>query len=363
MSNLQDKDKLLNRIYYDVKHPSSFGTAKALHEAVNNPSISLNDVELWLSSQIPATLHATKLQKYKRNKVVVNSINEQWQTDLVDMSAFTKANSSFKYIVTVIDLFSKFAWAFPAKKKTPECIIAGFEKIFTKIRPLSIQSDQGTEFCNAKFKSFLKSHHVRFFTTRNTEIKCAIVERFNRTLRNRMFKYFTAKGTRKFIDVLDQLLISYNGRVHSATGFAPKDVTEKDTEVIFKKLYGYNSERELLKADSGDPKLKKGNSVRISYLAKPLDKGYYPNWTDETFEIAEAIKGHSKPQYVLKDHTGEKIEGKFYPEEIQKIEGDLYRIKILKYRTKRGVREAFVSWVNYPDSANRWIPENQIQDL
>src|SRR5690348_16763875 len=126
---------------------------------------------------------------------------------------------------------------------------------------------------------------------------------------------------------------------YSVTGMAPKDVKPDDSKKLFKKQYGYESERAMLKASAVKPSLTKGDNVRISYHTDPFDKGYYPNWTDETFDVTEAIKGHKKPQYKIKDHEGETIEGKFYPEEVQKIESDLYRIKVLKYRTKGGIRE------------------------
>lgn len=360
------KEELMKKVYYDVKNPASFGTAQALVEGVNSNKtdiINLNEARAWLETQIPATLHKPKRKRFARNKVVVNEVNEQWQIDLVDMQTHARHNSGQRYIVTIIDVLSKFSWAFPIKNKTPENIIEGFQKIFESTIPLSIQSDQGLEFDNRKFKTFLSKYNVRYFTTRNTEIKCSLVERFNRTLRNRMFKYFTSKGTRKYIDILPSLLEAYNGRVHGVTGMKPKDVKAEHSKILFKKLYGFQSEREMLKASKGKPILGEGDTVRISYQSKDFEKGYYPNWTDETFKVAEAIKGTSKAQYKLEDHTGEKIEGRFYPEEVQKIESDLYRIKVLKYRTRNGVREAFVNWVNYPESINSWIPESQITDI
>ena len=114
------------------------------------------------------------------------------------MDSISKYNNGFKYILTVIDVLSKYAWAETIKTETVENLVKAFEKILKKGRkPETFHTDKGTEFINRKFQTFLKKHNIRFFTTQN-ETKVSIVERFNRTLKTKMWKYFTANNTLKY---------------------------------------------------------------------------------------------------------------------------------------------------------------------
>ncbi len=91
---------------------------------------------------------------------------------------------------------------------------------------------------------------------------------------------------------------------------------------------------------------------------KPFDKGYYPNWSDQVFTIEKVIKGDNQPVFVLKDYTGKVIQQKFYPQDLQKITENLYRIeKIIKTRTRNNKKEYFVKWLNYPDTYNSWVED------
>lgn len=212
----------LAKVYYDEAHPASFGGAEKLFKAVKHISgSSLKEVKSWLSSQLTYTLHKPVRKRFKRNPTIVNGIDDQWQADLVDVKEFARENKGYKYLITIIDIFTKYAFVFPTKTKTMSDVLAGFKEVFKARRPIKLQTDQGKEFDNKLFRDFLKTENILYYTTRNTEIKCAIVERFNRTLRSRMFRYFTKHGTRKYIDVLDNLVSAYNKTTHTSTGFAP----------------------------------------------------------------------------------------------------------------------------------------------
>lgn len=356
----------LKSIYYDHKNPASFSSPQNLYKAVKHKDITLPEVKDWLSKQVTYTLHKSRRKTFKRNPTVVSNIDEQWQADIVDMQKFAKQNNGIKYLVTVIDIFSKYAFAFPVKTKSANDVTSGFEKLFKNRQPFKLQTDQGLEFENSKLRALLKSRNIQFFTTRNTETKCSIVERFNKTLRARMFKYFTAHGTRKYVNVLDDLVKAYNHSVHRSIGMRPVDVKAEHKEKIFKKLYGYKSERAMLIAQAKKKKqtLDTGEQVRIQYQNEPFQKGYYPQWTDEVFTIGNAAKDNKKPQYTLKDHEGEVIEGRFYPEEVQKVKDVKYRIeKILARRTVNGIKQIKVKWLNFPSSQNSWINQSDEEDV
>jgi hypothetical protein len=212
-----------------------------------------------------------------------------------------------------------------------------------------LQTDKGTEFLNHVFQAMLKKNNIHFYTSENEDIKAAVVERFNRTLKTKMWKYFTYKNTLKYIDILGDLLHSYNNTYHSSIRMAPSQVDPSNADIILKRLYPIKPK----------PKWKYvvGDRVRMSKAKRVFKKGYLPNWTDEIFTIARCYPTHPVT-YGLDDYDGESIKGKFYEFEIQKIvkEDDVYDVeKILKTRKRRGKTEYFVKWKGYPDKFNSWI--------
>jgi transposase InsO family protein len=145
-------------------------------------------------------------------------------------------NDGYAHLLTVIDVFSKYAWAVPLKSKSAENVIDAFRVILSERNPLKIQSDKGTEFSNEKFKRFLADRGIKYFTTNNPDVKAAVVERFNRTLKGRMYKYFTKFNTLNYVSVLPKLLRGYNNRLHSSTGVPPSEVSERNAFIIARHL-------------------------------------------------------------------------------------------------------------------------------
>lgn len=161
-----------------------------------------------------------------------------------------------------------------------------------------------------------------FFVTQNEDIKASIVERFNRTLKEKLCRYLTKKNTLRYVEVLQQMVRAYNRSYHRSIKKAPADVYTTNQEEVWQTLYGqppdtFNKQR---------AKLKVGDRVRISKARRTFKKGYLPSWTEELFTISRRKKT-TPPTYVLKDDNGE-LEGTFYQEEVQKV-GDkqLYRIE------------------------------------
>jgi len=113
--------------------------------------------------------------------------------DLADLSSLSKYNDKYRYLLNVIDIFARYAWSFPLKDKTGTSIKAALKYLFRNRNPITIQSDKGTEFVNATVRQYLKSQDVNFHTTYNPDIKGAIIECFNRTLKTNIYKYFTKK--------------------------------------------------------------------------------------------------------------------------------------------------------------------------
>ncbi|KAJ8020517.1 hypothetical protein HOLleu_40127 [Holothuria leucospilota] len=352
-------EEYLNKIYFDPLHPASFGGIGPIRETVkadNKKLITTRDIKNWLSTKDTYTLHKPLRRNFKRNRVIVSGIDSQWQADLVDVSSLSRQNKGHRYILTCIDIFSKYAWARVLKNKTGKSIVNAFQSIFKERQPKSLQTDKGTEFKNQLFQQFLRKNNIHFFTT-NNETKASVVERFNRTLKSRMWRYFTANGNRRYIDVLQKFLVSYNKSLHRSIGKAPEDVNVTNQEEVWQALYGRDfspdQSEQKFKLELNDP-------VRISMATRPFRKGYLPQWTDEVFTVSER---HSRnpPVYTLKDYGGETIEGTFYDYELQKVSktDHTYRIeKILKRRKRNGRKEYFVKWKGYPSKFNSWVNDS-----
>ena len=244
-------------VYYDPNRPGSFGGVESLRKAAGG---NRKNAEKWLKSQDTYTLHRPVRKKFRRNRILVSGLDSQWSADLIDVSALAKYNNKYTFLLTVVDSLSKYAWVVPLKDKSGTSIVNAFKMIFKERICRRLRTDSGKEFLNSKFQSLLKSKGIIFFTSKN-ETKCAMVERFNRTLRSRMWRYFTATRQERYVDVLPQLVHSYNNSRHSSTGVAPASVNVMNGETIWRKLYNY-------KDDKKKPRYEVGDLVRISKAKK-----------------------------------------------------------------------------------------------
>jgi transposase InsO family protein len=144
--------------------------------------------------------------------------------DLADLGSLSKYNDKHKYLLNVIDIFSRYAWSVPLKDNTGTSIMTALKFLFQNRKRISLQSDNGTDFVNLNVQQFLIRQGVDFHTTHNLDIKGAVIEGFNRTLKTKMFKYFTKNNTYRYLDVIYKLLTSYNKSVHSTIGMPPSKV-------------------------------------------------------------------------------------------------------------------------------------------
>ena len=304
----------------------------------------------WLSGQDTYTLHKPVRRRFPRRRVVVPGIDHQWQADLVDVSRLSTTNDGYKFLLTCIDVFSKYAWVIPLKNKTGASLIRAFETILQSGRkPVHLQTDKGTEFTNRAFQSYLRKHDITFFTTHNEETKASIAERFNKTLKTKMWKYFTRHNTTTYVDVLDDLVSSYNRSYHRSIKTEPVSVSVRNQKSVWQALYGE-------RVKPAKSRLKPGDVVRISKAKKTFKKGYLPNWSEELFYVSSEKPGQP-PLYVLKDVNGDLLVGSFYAWELQKVKPkESYRIeRVLEERVKAGRKQVLVKWLGYSDDFNSWV--------
>ena len=360
-----DIDEALGRIYYDPRSTGSFGGASRLAKAARARGVrgvTASKVARFLADEHAYSLHKPARRTYPRNKTYVSGIDAQWQADLADMQSLARDNDGMRYILTVIDVFSKYAWAIPIKDKGAKTMVAAFGDLFKRTEgrvPERLQTDKGTEFLCAPVQRLLRDKGVHHFASQSDK-KAAVVERFNRTIKTRLWTYFTANRTKRYVDVLQRLVDSYNASVHRMIRMAPKDVRKKHETEIWRRLYGEGGGSMRLKPS----RVKAGELVRISRWKGNFEKGYLPNWSKETFHVAK-VKRHPRTMYEVHDKEGEEVKGNFYAPEVQRVKFDEYVIERVLKRRKNpttGRRECLVKWEGWPDSYNSWVEESTIRD-
>ena len=306
------------------------------------------------SQQLADELHKPITRNFQKRLVISKGIDKIWAADLVEMQKFSKWNKGFKYLLMVIDVFSKYGWIRGLKDKKTETVSKTFNEIFksSKRKPQMLWTDKGSEFVSKHFKDFLKRNSIRLYHTENEE-KSSVVERWNRTMKTRMWKMFTTNNNTVYWDKLDKLVNDYNNTKHSSIKMTPVEASKKKNEKIVRSnLYG-NS----IKPDKS--KFVVGDYVRISkYKRLVFDKGYTPNWTEEIFVIDKVLP--TKPvTYRIVDLMGEEIKGSFYNQELQKTKQQTFRIeKIIRRDNKK--KMALVKWSGYPDKFNSWISSKDL---
>ena len=289
--------------------------------------------------------------------MLVGGLDDQWVADLVEVQPLAKYNRGIRYLLTVLDVLSKYAWVQPLKAKTGVALVKAFNKILKQGRqPNRLQTDRGTEFYNRTFQRWLKDHGIDHFSTEG-DAKAAVVERFNRTLKERLYRYFTAANTLRFDDELPQLVQGYNATRHRSIGMAPQDVTWDNEEAMWKHLY-----EKRLKEKRPKAKLKVGDRVRLNKIHRTFEKGYLPGWTEEVFVVHRVTLG-PVPTYKIREWDDTPVKGTFYEPDLQKVQlsdDALFRIEKVLKRQKDGV---LVKWKGWPDKYNSWIASQDVTTL
>lgn len=318
------KDRILAKIYYDVTNPSSFSSPHELYLAAHriDPKISYSDVENWLARQSVYIRHKQTRTRFKRRKILCRGPFYQFQADLMFMLQFAKYNDGMKYLLVVIDCFTRFLSVVPMKNKTGQECLRAIKKAFLEMKgnPLKFQTDGGTEFYNEYVQKFLKSINTIHFSTQQHDIKAAIAERVIRTLRIKMHKIMMRKRTLRYITWLPQLVKSYNSRKHTAfkKKFAPNEINQSNRNEVFDLLYG-----EYLKKAKFKFKFKLGDIVMLALDKRTNILGKMTQtYKEDLFEIIDQIYD-IPPTYKLKFlSNGTVVKGKFYAEQLQKVHPD-----------------------------------------
>ena len=226
--------------------------------------------------------------------------------NLSDMELISKFNKGFRFLLCVIDIFSKYAWVVPLKDKKGVSIFNAFQKILddSKRKPNKIWVDKGSEFYNSSFKKWLKDNDIEMYSIHN-EGKSVVAERFIKTLKTKIYKYMTSASTNVYINKLDDIVNEYKNTYHRA-------IKMKPVYVIGNKYIDFGKE-----VNDKGPKFKVGDHVRISKCKNIFAKGYTPNRSEEVF-VMKTVTNTVPWRYFVSDLSGEEIIETFYEKELQK---------------------------------------------
>ena len=232
-------------------------------------------------------------KNYNTNKTNVYHIDDIWSLDILDLKDYgPENNKGYRYILVIIDNFSKYGWTVPLKNKNAQSIKDSFENILisSKRKPNLIETDRGKEFYNNIFQDFLNKNNIKLYS-RNSSYGAVFAERFNRTIRDLLKKIVFERGDANWIGVLTTITKQYNNRVHSSTKLSPKDASLKKNEgFVYKNL--------LDKRKKVIPKFQINDLVRVADLKKTFSKGDTTNWSYKLYKIKEIIND-TIPSYKI----------------------------------------------------------------
>jgi hypothetical protein len=343
-------EKTLEKIWYDPQHPAGYGGVSKLQ---NTKRLPKKKTQKWLSNQLAYSLNKPIRKRFPTRSYKTFGINDLWQLDLMEMIPYSSINGGYKYILTCIDVFSRFARAVPMKSKSATDTNNAVSIIIKNDKPKNVQTDLGKEFYNSKVSTLFNNESINHYSV-HSQFKAAVVERFNRTLRERLKKHFVAQGNKKWLSVLPSIIDSYNHSKHRGiNNLKPVDVNNKNTMLLWAS--------KNIKVKPRKPKYNIGDYVRISKIsASPFIRNFDQNWSDEVFRISSINTSQSPVMYNIKDDKNEFVQGKFYEQELQVIDKpNVFRIqKILKSKGKGEHKQYYVKWHGYSEPS--WITATQL---
>lgn len=304
-----------------------------------------------IKKHIVEEIHKPARINFNRRHVIIKGLFDLYQADLCEIGPYAKENDGYRYILVVINCFSKYLWAYPLKTKTGREVAEVMKKIFenSSTPPKHLQSDQGSEFLSKEVQKLLKQYKIKHYFT-YSEKKASIVERAIRTFKSMLWKELNIIGSYKWYNLLPDIVYKYNNNKHRTIGMKPSEVTKKHEKQLLQTVYSH------IKL-AYKPKFRIGEHVRISKIRGVFDKKYQSNWSTEIFVIKK-VQLTNPTTYLLQDVNSHDIKGGFYEQQLEKVKyPDAYLVeKVLK--RKRG--KIFVKWLGFPSQFNSWVPKDNV---
>ena len=363
-------DNYLHGIYYTPKAPGSFSNSLKLWNAIKKDperpdGINLKIIKNWLKLQNTHNIHITPKNHFPTEHIICDYLDEQWQCDLIQFTSLYNQNRPFNYVLTIIDCFSRFCWTRLLKTKKATEVAEKFQDVIDTDKRVCDQlfSDQGTEFRGLAFQEMLKKNKISHFLAYGPH-HASICERMNRTIKNKLYKYFSENATTRYVDVLADITQSINNSVNRTLKRTPASININNQSSVYEEVYLPMVNKAAQQALV--PSFAIGDLVRISSLRTPFRKGYLEAWTQEIFIVWNVIPSHPM-RFRLKDLKQEIIKGSFYQEELQKVnlsdpEAVKYTIdKVLSYKKINGVNYAKIRWYQIPPKFDSFVKKSDLK--
>lgn len=361
------EEKYLHQIYYNPKYATAFSSFRKLWEYIKSQKRNISKLQLsdWLAKQDVYTSHHPIIHRFKRRKVVTRGINDVWDVDLMDMSGFAEDNDGVTFIAIFIDIFSRLLYAEPMKNKSNKETLAAIKRVMQKSQsqPDTFRSDAGKEFVGREVKNYLADREIYQQVTRNDK-KANYAERVIRTIKGRIYKYLYYKKTKRYIDVLEDIVNGYNNTYHRSINMMPSEVNKENEVKVWAEQYLPKPPPDGKHIKKISRKYEQGNMVRVSNARTPFSRGFGQTFSEEIF-IIEKIFLTDPTTYLLKDLNGETVSGLFYEPEMVLVKGkdkntEYLVEKILARRTRKGKKEVLIKWKGYSNKFNTWEPETNV---
>ena len=366
------------RNYLEPGHPTAFSSPGVVHRYYGG-QVSIDTIRKVLQSVDAYTLHREVKRPDQHNPFYSYQRRTNYQADLIDMSKLKYANSHYMYLLVIIDVFSRKLWVMPLKKKDAPSMVRALghwideqdkEPGAATRAGRQLYTDRGKEFVARSVVKLLREHNFEHFTSQRGVYKAAVAERVNKTLQIKIYKYLSHTGRKKYVDVLPDLISSYNNAKHSTLEnlFSPEeaDLPENEAKVLEIHNRRYHATMEKMDRTRKKRRFKRGDLVRV-ILTKgrkvgPEGRAYTPYFSEQIYQVIAIKKRMPVPRYVLRSLTTlQTVPGSFYANELSKLISRLFKIeKVLETRQRDGKTYKLVKLLGLHKKFSQWVNGDNI---
>ena len=361
----QDLDRINRDWHADLPH--SFGGKYRSYKYYKN-DISKRTI----NNQFKKNDIYTKFKQYRKarthNPIYVYRKREQFQADCVKFPdpLMLQATENVGYLLVVIDIFTKYVWLFPLVRIKGEHIANCFQDLFRENKPEKLTTDAGKEFLNRNVRKVLRDFDVKHYVAKG-RTKAAVAERFNLTIQRLIYQLCRYNNTNNWTSdvILERAKTIYLNRKHRTIKMTPTEAENPDNQGELRKTFYEKYRKADKKKINKKTKFKVGDTVRISALRGPFDRGYHQNFTTEVWTISRVKNNLPLTRYVVKDEHNEELDSILNENELVAYQpSEVFEIdQVLKTRWRKGKKQVFVSWLHYPTKFNSWIPAENLENI
>ena len=354
----------LNHLKENYENPDSyisFLSAGSLYR-VYRGRLSRKVIDNFLAQTESYTLTKNEKQRRIFNRTLSWHVGDKIQCDLIHIEKLSDFNAGYKYILCVIDCYSKFLHTELLRDKTCESTVRAMENILQRFKtiPYVMSSDNGGEFNCVKMRELMKAYDIKQFFTLG-DFKAAVVERVQLTLQQRIYRYMIAKETYCYYDVLRHITHNYNRTYHKSIRMSPIKAIDPENADKLSEAHSYNIVNMRVKRLK--PKFAVDDIVRVSFKKNKFSRGYGQTYTDTRYIIQDVNVERLVPVYKLKTHRDKPVRGAFYESQLQRVDIPTYRGNITATRKKRGKIQHKITFKGYDEEDDEWIDSGNIDDI